>query len=371
MNKRLTRLNKLQYAKYIIVVALITISFSHSACSVEYEYQWGQVGEIDVDLYGPEDGTYVPINFPKYLFAVASDLDCYRWREVGTSQWTEWYTYYDAVQLGNTSSDYYMWWTADMGIYTDMYGTQANWTAPDYSSGNNVRDVTVTAHANDYNRGSDTFGYNDTGREDWITLKVWQVAVTANQSNSISTYNDCYGYQGPPDIYPTWKAKRTLGWIYHNTPTGAEGYFGKTELQGTVPTGVPTVSGFDWKSEVMGVYRHKTTSSDPDWVWPYDVRYVNWEPDSPESSFSDEDCRHPNGGTNVHEIFMLDGPGLRTYANNDYAIASGWCRIDFDFVFRSYVKIGGYRVSNFEPWGVEFDLVESGGVWTVDGGHTP
>lgn len=370
MNKQLMKLNKLQFAKHIILVALITISITHSARSVEYEYQWAQVSEIEVDLYSPADGTYVPINFTKYLFAHANDEDCFRYRQVGTSQWSAWYNYWDVVENGNTSTTYHMWWTADMGTYTDMYGTQALWTAPDYSSGNNVRDVTVTAHANDYHRGTDTLGYNDTGREDWITLKVWQVTVTTNRS-SISTNNDCYGYVGPPDIYPTSKAKRQLGWIYFNNPTGAEGYWGKTELIGTVPTGVPTVSGFDWKSEVMGVYRHKTTSSDPDWVWPYDVRYVNWEDDSPGSSFSDEDCRHPNGGTNVHEIFMLDGPGLGSNANNDNNIANGWSHIDFDFDFRTYVKIGGYRVSNIEPWEVEFDLVESGGVWTVDGGHTP
>ena len=189
-------------AKHLLLLVIIMAS-ADIAIAVEYEYM--QYTDISVNISSPADNTYVPINHGQSLQASAVDWDCERYRDPG-EQWSAWYTYYDDVTTGNTSSDYHMWWTKMDGTFTDMYGTTATWIAPDYSAGNNVRNVAVTAHANDYNRGSDTSGYNDTGREDFITLKVWQVTVTAKQSSSISTNNDCYGSEGPPDIYPTWKA---------------------------------------------------------------------------------------------------------------------------------------------------------------------
>jgi len=367
MNKRLTKLNKLQFTRYIILAAVITIGFSHSALSVEYEYQWGQVGEIDVDLYGPEDGTYVPINTSKYLGALASDEDCYRYREVGTSQWSEWYTYWDVVQYGNTSSDYHMWWEAEDGEFEDMYGSQALWTAPDYS-GSGIRNVTVTVHADDFNRGTDTFGYNDGSRSDSINLKVWEVEVSARQSGTKSSNNDVTDdpSYGDPN----------LGWIVPD-PTGPEdGYYGNTELKGSIPEGVPYIPyySYDWYNGMKGIKRHKDVASSPDWVTPYDYNETTYEYDSWESASCDGDPKSPDDvGSYVREIFAMDSPGIFAGTTNDNAIAApyNYRAINFDMDYQTYVKYGGIRVSNYCEWEVELNIVESSGKWSVSGSHTP
>jgi len=224
-----------------------------------------------------------------------------------------------------------------------------------------VRNVTVTAHADDFDQGDETptdAGYGETDDTDSITVKVWQIHAGGNISGSMDTDNDT--------TQTAWSGDPNLGWIKPNNPAGATGYFGNTELYGSIPTAISTTSGFDWYNEKKGTKRHKETSTEPDWDTPYDYNHPSsYEPDfGPGYGYLDPDPRHPNTtGTNVHKIFAMDAPGAVVGLTNDAAIPP-WTYLEFEMFFKAWVEMGGVRVSNENTWSVFFDLDEVSGNWS-------
>jgi len=263
------------------------------------------------------------------------------------------------VTSGNSVDTYHMWWTAIAGTFTDMYSPTAIWKAPDYSPGSGISNIAVTAHANDYNRGTDTSGYDDTGRKDWITLRVWQVTVTSSQSGTTSS-----NYDGPAT--PASYGGSNLGWVVPGTPAGATSYHGNTELSGSIPSGVPYRNDYRWYNYMKGYYRHKVQGSSS---WVYGWNYSDWIPDfDPSYYWTDRDPKHPNGtGPNVGAIFAMDAPGFLAGSTNDNKIAApdNWRDLEFDMDYRANVSLDGIPVSNYCYWGVDFVLTESNGHWSV------
>ncbi|MHC4693589.1 MAG: hypothetical protein ACYS67_12680 [Planctomycetota bacterium] len=384
MKERSRKKSILMLAKTILLLAVVTICTN--TIIAETQYEWKDDESIEVEITSPDDDTYVPINHTQSLSATASDPDCQRHKNDGDTEWSDWYPIDDEVTSGNDSNDYHMWWEVSGGgeIVDEaphtMYGTSALYQAPDYEAGSDVRDVTVTAKADDFNRGDETptnRGYGDSQQEDSITLKVWQVTVTVSQSGSVSGNNDTVGYGDPNKPYGDEGGDK-LGWVEFNEPNGCVFDGHNTEPKGSVPSGIKDssnndiVDGFVWKQDMKGISRIKTTTSDPNWVTPYLENDSNWVPDNPGSSWYDGDCRHPNGssGENVHEIFMLDGPGLRVGTGNNANIAAGWRTLERDKQYRSFVHYGGERVSNKCVWDHEFIIVEDSGKWKVNS-HNP
>ena len=165
----------------------------------------------------------------------------------------------------------------------------------------------------------------------------------------------------------------TLGWLEHGTPANCEGYYGATELKGTIPAGVAVSTSYTWKQNDKGFARYKDGTG-----WHYHFNDVNWTDDSPLAGWCDVDPRHQNGegGTNVREIFMEDAPGwpaLRINQNNDAHIGApdNWTDQEYDADFETWVVLNGYRISNTHSWEVIWTLDVQGGKWNVVGGTTP
>lgn len=337
---------------YVAWVGIIMTSPMAHAVGPGDAEEWAAKTPISVSITAPADNTYVPINHTQSLTATASDTDCYR---VGTT----WYDYSDDVTSGNSPTDYHMSWTASTGSFTDTYGTSATYQAPDYSAGNNVRDVTVSAHADDINRGADTYGYGETAQQHNVTLKVWQVTVTASQAGTKSGNDDA-------DNLPAYCGGTTHGWIIHGTPAGSKGYYGNTEIMGSIPEGPDVTTGYTWSSYYKGVVKYKS-----DETWHDLMNHDDWTPDGPYDYY-DLDSRHPNAtGTDVRQIFMQDAPGFKTEAGNDYGIGKGWTDLSWQFDYKSEAKYGFICISNEILWEVKYVLDVVAGKWHVVGDHTP
>lgn len=338
------------YAAWVGIMMAYPLAY---AIGPEDAEEWAAKTPISVSITAPADNTYMPINYIQPLTATASDTDCYR---VGTT----WYDYSDGVTSGNSSTDYHMWWTASTGTFIDMYSTSASYQAPDYSAGNNVRDVTVSVHADDFNRGTDTCGYGETAQQQNITLKVWQVTVTVSQAGTKSANNDA------ADI-PASVGGHTRGWIIPGTPAGATGYHGNTEIMGSIPEGPGAKTGFTWKNYTKGVAKYKKAGA-----WTDVMNSDNtWIEDGPVAYY-DADSRHPNTtGPDVRQIFMQDTPGFIADATNDFGIGLGWTDLSFQFDFKSSVRYGAIiRISNEPEWETKFVLDVVGDKWHVVS-HTP
>lgn len=330
-------------------IGLLFVRAAVLAVGPEDAEEWDAKTPISVSITSPADNTYVPINHTQTLTATATDIDCYR---VGTT----WYDYGDDVTSGDQSTDFHVWWTATAGIMTDMYGTAATFLAPDYSAGNDVRDVVVSAHADDVNRGDDTYGDStETSQQQNLTLKVWQVTVTVSQAGTKSVNNDA-------DALPVTHGGTTHGWIIPGTPVGATGYAANTEIMGSIPEGPGVQTGFVWESFRKGIAKFRSGG-----VWTDLDNTPNWADDSPEDYY-DVDSRH--GGTDERQIFMQDAPIFHAGATNDAGIAAGWTDFSYQYDFKSRVMYGGIRISNEPEWETKFVLVVMGGVWHVVS-HTP
>ena len=187
---------------------------------------------------------------------------------------------------------------------------------------------------------------------------MWQVTVTASQTGTKSANNDA----ADP---PAYRGGTTHGWIIPGTPAGATGYYGNTEIMGSVPEGPGVTTGYTWQNLDKGVYEHQAGG-----VWTDDINHADWTADGPVGYY-DVDSRHPNSTeTDVRQIFMQDAPGVLVGASNDACIAAGWTDISFQFDFKSKVMYGGIRISNEPRWATKFVLDVVGGQWHVVS-HTP
>ncbi|HUT30912.1 MAG TPA: hypothetical protein VMX13_14055 [Sedimentisphaerales bacterium] len=317
--------------------------------------EWDSARPIEITIDSPATNTYLPINDTQSLHAYVRDCDEYRVDE-------QWYTYWDEVRSGNTSTDYHIWWEATEGTWNDMYGVYATYKAPEYESGSSIRTVTITAHANDIDRGDETptdAGYEEDDETDSITLKIWQIDVTGQISGTTSSNYDGFAM-------PTAYGGTDLGWVEHGNPTGATGYFGNIQLKGSKSSSLNITTGFSWYNYVKGIVRHKTTTSEPSWVTPYDFNepdyILDFGPAGPNPCV-DKDMRHPDGGTDVSEIFALDAPGWDTGTDNDKDIPP-LTYYDFCADYKAWVVYSGVPVSNECLWGVGFELDEVSGEWS-------
>lgn len=356
------------------MLVFVGVAICTSTSIAETQYEWENDdeainnGAIDVDIIYPPDDTYVTINGEKGLACTASDPDCERNKPDGGA-WSDWYPISDDVTSGNTSSNYHILWTftGDGEILDeDKYYTSSLYTAPDYSEGNDVRDVTITATADDIDRGNESptnKGYKESDANDSITLKIWQVTVTAQQSGTTST-----NYDGT--AMPQYYGDTDLGWITPNDPNAA-GYHGNTQIKGSIPSGPNVQTGYSWSQYFKGYARYKVNGGS----WVYDPNEPDWKEDG--TALTDCDSRHPNGGgTDVREIFTLDAPGFTAgYDNNDYiGNPHNWTDAENKLDFKTYVNYGGNRISNEDCiWEVDFvlDVNEADSTWIPVGEHTP
>ena len=112
--------------------------------------KWRYEKPIAVTITAPANNSYLPINHWQPLKATATNTDCYSEDEV------TWYPYPDDVTTGTTKTNHHIWWTVDEGRIPEKYGyggVSAWYIAPDHLPGHDIRDVTVTANAVDYNHG--------------------------------------------------------------------------------------------------------------------------------------------------------------------------------------------------------------------------
>ena len=99
--------------------------------------------------------------------------------------------------------------------------------------------------------------------------------------------------------------------------------------------------------------------------------HPDWTYDGPGPIVCDLDPRHPDGGaTNVHEVFMRDSPGIDTgAANTDY---QGCADYIWDYDFKTYVRIGVFRISNEATWSTYFHIErDAQDKWVARSNHVP
>ena len=338
---------------------------------------WGDLGPITVTIELPPANSYIPINHSIALVATATDMDCWRANEED-----DWHPYDDDVTSGTTKEDHHMWWTASDGRIPEMYsyGITATYKAPGYSIirqllGEGVSDVTVTAHAVDFNRGAGeknkdpTTGFPDEPGAASITLKVWQVMLSRQQRGIAST-----NYSGT--TFPASHGGTQLGWVIPGKPPGAEGYYGNTQIAGFIPEGPRVLDGYQWYQEVDGLAKYWPT--DGPWAPLLEKKkgYIDFDHATPElepNEFADSDVQDKDG-KDVYQIFSLDAPGWKAGANNNKNIADlNWEEFDYDFAFKTYVQLYKVKapVSNAIYWKVKFTLKAVDGEWQVVGTPTP
>jgi len=344
---------------------------------------WASKIPIDVCIMSPAANTYVPINHTQALTALAFDLDCYKVNDV-------WYDYYDDVTSGTTETDHHMWWTASKGTFKEMYGPSAKYVAPDYEEcPNDVRDVTVTAHAVDFNLGKktqNTHGYHAYTEQEEIgqasiTLKIWQITVEYTQSGNAS---DAYGGVALPAEFGGGK----LGWIAPGDPAGAAIYGGGTKVTGIIPDEPGVVDGFHWYQRTHGVEKYRTKNDNLEHHALTMKKFVEPGPDDWEEgdidTYGDPEDDYPymnespyNSQWNyVGQIVLLDTPGFEAGAGNNERIAApdNWTDYVHAMTYQTWVIYKtGERISNQCSWTVQFTLEADGqtGTWQLVGGHHP
>lgn len=358
----------------MLVFVGVAICTSNSIAETQYEWKNNDEainnGAIDVDILWPLDDTYVTINGERSLFCTASDPDCERNKPDG-GEWSDWYPISDDVTSGDSSSDYHILWTCSGGgqIMEDIthtkYGTLATYEAPDYSAGNNVRDVTVTATADDFDRGNENptnKGYKESDDDDSITLKVWQVTVTAQQSGTTSS-----NYDGP--TMPERFGDTDLGWITPASDPNTDGYYGNTQIKGSIPSGPGVTTGYAWYQYITGHSRYKVNGGS----WVYDANYPSPHLDVPPPVVN-SDTDSMSDGEDVREIFLLDAPGWWAYTSNDrYIDPENWSDKEISYDLEIHVEYGGNQISNTCDWDTDYvlDVNEIDSTWMPVGGHTP
>jgi hypothetical protein len=335
-------------------------------------WQWrdvdkdGNAAPIEVQIDYPDDSDktgspaahYVAINHALTLSASATDIDSYCRPEADGGDNT-WYDYQDDVTSGDLAADHHLWWTVTSGDgefpETSKYGTAGTYHAPVYKAGQDLRDVRVRAAADDYQRNGDELGsVNDDGEvSDPFDLKVWQITVDVQQDGFTDPDSDAT----PAPIQ--WGGT-DLGWVIPGTPAGAEGYFGNTQITGTIPAGPGVLSGFSWDHRVIGTAKGRYQGT---WYTIYDA--PDWRDDTPHPVYTDVDPRHPDStGPDKRKLFMNDSPGFTANASNDNLIAIGWDRMEIDYEFKAFVAWNGTKVSNEKRYVVKFGVEEVNQHWS-------
>jgi len=326
--------------------------------------EWKDDTPQQVSILTPD--SYLPINHEQALLAAAGDWDCYR---VGET----WYSYSDDVTSGETETDWHIVWMlagGSDGEIVDPYGVGGQYLAPDYESGEDMREIVIMAACEDYNRGDDTFGWNDTnaGTAE-LLLKVWQVRMEVDQDGSVHDY-----YDGPsmPDKY----GAGDLGWVEFDDPEDCEHYGANTQIRGTIPEEAGETEGYQWMQQKRGTSRvWKSGASD----WTYLQNLPTWvmDGDPADYDYIDPDSKSPNGtGTPRWLIFFRDCPGQEAGPNNDRGIGppSNYIILERDMHYRTWVNLDGVtgkRVSNYAEWRLKFQTIEDNGKWKVNGAHIP
>ncbi len=253
------------------------------------------------------------------------------------------------------------WLATGNGRYLDQYGTTASYEAGPYTVGDNVRSVTITVEADDFdgNGDTDSTSDNDEAKDSHtVTLKVWQLAVEENQAHD----NDCAlavpasdGGSNPGD------------WCIPNTPAGCTKYTWNQEIKATIPVG-PSTTGitFTWVQKKKGTYTG-VLDGDPINVLP---PIADGNPDVWANEEADGPTPTSQQTTPVNrKIFMDDQPGFRAGAANNIGIADDWTELDCQRDYRSYVVVGGRVVSNKMEWLPYYKInvvpPDTGATWSV------
>lgn len=322
----------------MIVGAAMIANFPINAWS--QQPQWKNNGGIVLSISTPENNTYVSINAGSIaLVATASDNDCFRYYD------GPWYPYSDDVSSGDDPNNYHIWWTlSGDGELTDMYGGSGAYTPPGYSAGNDLRSATIIAHADDFNRGSDTNGYDDGPAQQSRTIKIWQVSLTKQQSGTEDA-----SYNG--SSAPAYKGGIDLGYKQHGDIVNVDGggtgkvefFCLNTQIQGAMSedSNVPT-GNFEWRQEIMGEVKVIEQGGS----WAVYQQHSTWTDDSPISGYADGNSQDTDqyGNPDVNKIFMRDSPGAGTGIFNDEW--DPYIGINIDFSFRNWVVFGGVIVSD-------------------------
>jgi len=364
------------HLSYSVVIASLGLSCAAYAetppgpASDGYEWRTtdkdGDSAPIKVDINSPDDSEktgepeahYLPINHSEDISASASDTDSYC---LPPSKGGDgiFYNYRDDVTSGMAADDHHMIWTIVGGdgefIDSNRYGTSVVYKAPGYAAGSDLRTVSLKVEADDFQRGDDELGDSGDSKEsDTIELKIWQITVTARQSGTKSEENDAWA---SPDAF----GGENLGWVIPNSPAGATGYHGNTEVKGTIPEGPGVTRGYRWVSQKSGFVRERPAAGGP---WRDVVNYGEaWFDDSPRGIYQDVNSKHD--GEDVRKLFMMDAPGQTVGATNDLNIEAGAGDYDFQLKFRSFVQLGLIEISNREEWDVTFKLDVVDGKWHV------
>ena len=331
--------------------------------------EWDTYTAISVDITSHVDGNrtgsplahYVLVGETVTLTASAADADKYRCT-VGAGGDGVWYDYADDVTSGNLAADYHMkWFTTGNGSYTDRYGTTASYGAGPYTVGDNVRSVTITVEADDFDRNGDTDNTSDNDEakdSHTVVLKVWQLAVEENQAND----NDC------ALVTPVTNGGSNPGdWCVPNTPAGCTTYTWNQEMKGTIPAG-PSTAGitFTWLQKRKGTYTGVQNTVTKNILTPI----ADGNPDVWANELDDSPYPEWQQTTPVNrKIFFVDTPGFRAGAANNAAIANGWTERDRQRDYRCYVEVGGRVVSNkmewLPYWKINVVPPDTGTTWSV------
>lgn len=331
--------------------------------------QWAAGTPISGDITTSRgDNPTIQINAPLSLSLNAYDNDM---RFNGMF----WALYADDVTSGETASDYHIIWSASAGTMTDPYGTTAQFIAPDFAAGQGVREINIQAVVDDVNRGADVDAFDDPALNAAEPVNVFQITLTLDQGGAPGAPPTSISpnYSGPP--IPASGGGGQLGWIEPGNPGGSDGYYGSTQIKGTIP--IPgRESGWTWSQDKKGTRTHTVTPPGGASTVVVDENFATWVPDiRPGDGYQwqDTDARHPNAtGPDTREIFLWDAPGVRVGVGNNAGIGppNNWTDINFDIDYKVWVNGPDGRISNELVYEVFFDLDEGTGTW-VPAAHRP
>ena len=372
------------YPSLVALVALIllTITATHSALADGPEIEWrtedadGNAAPIHVNVDSPIDNTWVPIRSTIQLVGSAYDVDSYRSTCI-TNLPQQWGNFVDTVGDGewssNTliadSSNHHIWWTkSGEGTLLDEYGEYGSYKAPEFAAGQLVRTVTITIHADDFQRNGDTSGDpDDSADTSEITLKVWEV-----EAGFSDPWESAAGIASPLNQGGTRLGFRSYGDIptdLNGDPqpgTPVNGYYTNRQIKGTLGTGAPT-SGYSWAQLKKGEsqWYFDPPGADPlDWYTDTSLPVVpNFDANDPNSPDGPIVGMEVDGSD--QKIYMHDAPGQSFSGGALPSTNPPLLGYKSLWKFQSKVVYQGLTVSNLFEWSGYFGLGIVNGQTTV------